>query len=312
MQFTQTPPDYAPFGAPLRYAFSDTEPARTFDVQVYDYGVGDVIGARRMFESQGGQIDIAPFLRHRLRFQPAVAPTGFYDAPDRSLIVDVVADGVRSPIRTLLPRREAVEAPALLSSMPVKRLIARGECDELTLLTSQSCVASVSWFCNGETSSRNFTSTDSGLRLFRLNMNEFPDAERISVLFDRFVQVSWEVVESRPDGCRVAWRSDAGAVEHYDFPVVREERLETVDRMIRNVWGEPAAETRAVRVLNLLSAYETVDTLRALAGMLHAPQVWIVDPENGYQPVVVASNSAGIRRHGSLCNLEVELHCPVA
>ena len=97
-----------------------------------------------------------------------------------------------------------------------------------------------------------------------------------------------------------------------DDTVVREERLETVDRMIRNVWGEPAAETRAVRVLNLLSAYETVDTLRALAGMLHAPQVWIVDPENGYQPVVVASNSAGIRRHGSLCNLEVELHCPVA
>lgn len=314
MQFSQIPPDYAPLGAPLRYVFADTAPAHTFDLQVFDYGIGDVVGARRLFDTQAGQIDIAPILRNRLRFQPGTSATGFYDAADRYLIVDVEIEGVRSPVRNFLPRCSQVELPALLTTLPVKRVVVRGGCEELTLVTATACTAVVTAYAGGQSSTRSFTATQPGVVLFRLNTADFPDAERLSVRFDRFAQVSWEVVEARACGCRVAWRSEAGAIEHYDFPVVREERIDCRRSVVRDAGnGRIVAQTEADRVRTLLSAYETRDTLRALAGILHAPQVWVVEPDGGgYTSVEVASTSAGVRRHGSLCNLEVELRNPVS
>ena len=54
----------------------------------------------------------------------------------------------------------------------------------------------------------------------------------------------------------------------------------------------------------LESAYETPETLEALAGLLLSPEVWIL--RNGeYVPVDVRSEEAVIQRHGALCSLEI-------
>lgn len=310
MQFTLIPPDYAPLGQPLLYAFSGGEEPDTFDVHVYDYGVGEVVAARRLFDATGGKIDVAPLLRNRLRFQPAVSQTGFCDAADRCILADVRIGDVKSPVRTFLPTTQQLEVPALISDLPVKRCIVRGGCDEVTLVTAERCVASVTAYVGGEASVSSFVAERPGVVLFRLNPDDFPKAERVTVRFDQFAQVSWEILPERRAGCRVAWRSEAGAIEHYDFPVVVEERVEVVRDEVRLEAGEPRMDDEAERRITLGSAYETVGMLRGLAGIIHAPQVWIVDGGR-YLPAEVRSDGVTLRRHGALCNLQVSLATPI-
>lgn len=305
MQFTQIPPDYAPLGRPIVYAFSDTAP-RTFDVSVIDYGIDDAVGSKRLAGTAAGTLDIAPYLRHRLTFRPSTGPTGFAEAPDRTVLAALEIDGVRSPGRMFLPCKTAVQAPAHLTSVPWNRLIPRGECDEATLLTDTPCTATVEAFRDGKTRTTTYTAGRTGLLLFRLNTADFPDADVLTVWFDRFTRIVYELTPPLNEGCRLAWRSSAGSVEQYTFPVVKEERVETEKERITTESGTFAREIRTSHLLTLLSAYEPTRMLQALTGILSSPQVWRV--ENGlYLPVEVLTDAAGIRRHGTLRNLELQI-----
>lgn len=305
MQFTQIPPDYAPLGGPIVYAFSDTAP-RTFDVSVIDYNIDDAVGAKRLAGISAGTLDIAPYLRHRLTFRPSTGPTGFVEAPDRTVLAALEIDGLRSPGRMFLPCETVARTPAHLTSVPWNRLIARGECDEATLLTETPCTATVDASRNGETRTTTFTATRTGLLLFRLNTADFPDADVLTVWFDRFTRIVYELTPPLQGGCRLAWRSSAGSIEQYTFPVVKEERVETEKERITTESGTCSREIRTSHLLTLLSAYEPTMMLQALAGILSSPQVWRV--ENGlYLPVEVLTDAAGIRRHGTLRNFELQI-----
>lgn len=308
MQYTQIPPDYAPLGGPLVYAFSDVAP-RTFDVSVIDYGVEASVGARRFCDTSSGALDIAPFLRRRLSFRPAsgeTGGTGFVDAWDRTALAALEIDGIRTPARNFLPLRTAVAAPALLSSMPGYRFIAHGEREELTVLTDRPCTATVEAFRDGRTQTVSYTAPRAGLLLFRLDTAEFPQAELLTVRFDRFAQIVFELTPPRTAGCRVAWRSDSGSLEHYTFPVVKEERTDAERTHIRTEEGLRTGAMLAWRSRTLLSAYEPAGVLEALAEILSSPQVWTV-AGSVWTPTEVASDAAGIRRFGSLCNFELRI-----
>ena len=56
----------------------------------------------------------------------------------------------------------------------------------------------------------------------------------------------------------------------------------------------------------LVSAYESRGVLEALAGIIDAPEVWIVK-EEGYEPVDVTTDEATIHRHGTMSCLEIDI-----
>lgn len=68
--------------------------------------------------------------------------------------------------------------------------------------------------------------------------------------------------------------------------------------------GRMVVVADAEREMLLVSAYEACAVLEALAELMTAPEVWIAG-ESGYTPVSVATGEAVVRRHGSLCCLEV-------
>ncbi len=305
MQYTQIPPDYAPLGGPLVYAFSDTAP-RTFDVAVIDLNDADTVGAKRFCGVSSGKFDAAPYLRRRVRFHPETGPTGFIVPWDRTVPAVLETDGIRTPSRSFLPRDTAAEAPAVLTTVPWNRLIARGERDEFTLLTATPCTATVEAFRAGETHTTSYTAPRAGLLLFRLDTADFPDADILNVRFDRFSRTFYEITAPLAGGCRLAWRSRAGSLEHYTFPVVKEERTEAERTHILTETGIRTGDVRPWRTLTLLSAYEPAEMLAALAGIVASPQVWLV-ADGTYTPVEVMTGAAGIRRHGSLRNLELQI-----
>ena len=132
-----------------------------------------------------------------------------------------VTTAAAAPARTFLPGAEAAEAPALLTRMPLNRLIPEGTCDELTLLADSSVTVTVTAQAGDTTTAESYRTEEAGLHLFRLDTPDFPGAETVTVDAGACGTVTYTVIPALEGALRLAWRSSAGSVEHYTFPVVR-------------------------------------------------------------------------------------------
>lgn len=304
MEIKQIPPNYASLRSPLIYTFSDAA-ARTFDVQIIDVGSDEVVGVKRLTGITQGSVDVAPFLRRNLFFFPKTGPTGFVSAGGRTILGTIKIDNTRAQTRTFVSASEAVVPPALLTTSPPLRMIGRGECEELTLCTSTPCVVRVTAYKGVESNQTVHTADYAGFALFRLNTADFPNADVIRLDIDDIGQIYYHFT-GLSTGRRLAWRSSVGSVEHYTFPIEKEEveKVEKEEMLTRQ--GPRPMTIRSERRTTLLSAYEPEKMLKGLSEILTSPAVWSV--ENGiYIPVIVDSAASGFRRHGTLRNMEVQI-----
>ena len=334
MQFTQIPQQYAPLGEELRYAVQQ-EAAGNIDIRIVDaaadgtganrtresgpdadgtaVSAGDgtaLLGAKRFAATASAAFDIAPYLRRRVRFVPATGGTGFHPAAGRtvSVVVESAATGETaesvSPARTFRPGAETAEAPCLLTSMPLSRLIPEGACDELTLLAGGPCTVTVTALAGDTTVAESYHAAESGLQVFRLDLHDFPGAESLTVDAGACGGVVYSVIPARQGAVRLAWRSRAGSVEHYTFPVVRTEVVRSVRQQAYGPDGRTAATAETDRETVLVSAYEGRQVLDALAELTAAPEVWITEGDT-YTPADIATDEAVVQRHGTLSCLEI-------
>lgn len=210
-----------------------------------------------------------------------------------------------APARTFLPMREAVAAPTLLTAFPDVRILPDGACDELTLLTAAAQNVTVIARSGTTTTAQSYTVPGPGLHLFRLDASDFPQAETITVDAGACGTVTYTLVAPPEEGVRLAWRSSAGSVEHYTFPV---EASATVEAEKSRAYG-PDGHIGAgglERRRTLRSAFEARSVLEALAELTATPEAWLVTPA-GYEPVDVVSERAVVHRHGTLSCLEIAI-----
>ena len=307
MQFTQIPQQYAPLGGELRYAVS-REVAGNIDIRIAGAADGALLGAKRFAAVAEASFDAAPYLRRQLRFVPVMGGTGFYPAEGRTVTAVVEAAGAdggaavaTTPARTFLPGAETPEGPRLRTSMPLTRLIPEGAGDELTLLTDGACTVTVT---ADTTTAESYRTADAGLHLFRLDTRDFQGAERITVDAGVCGTVVYSVTPALQGAVRLAWRSNAGSVEHYTFPVVRTTTVRAGRQEAEGREGRVVVASDMEREMLLASAYESQTVLEALAELTTAPEVWMAG-EDGYTLVSVATDEAVVRRHGTLCCLEI-------
>lgn len=211
-----------------------------------------------------------------------------------------------SPLRTFLPCRATVTAPALLTAMPAERLISPGECDELTLFPAEACTVTVTAQAGATTTAESYRTTKGGPYLFRLDMRDFPEAEALTVDAGACGTVVYTVVPAVLGARRLAWRSSAGSIEHYTFPIEKSATVETAKKRAYGTDGHLAVTAGTERRTTLVSAYEPRATLEALAGILASPDVWLAG-ETGYTPVDVMTEQAVIHRHGAVACMEIEI-----
>lgn len=383
--FTRIPEHYTPLGGTATYAFQSDAP-QTVDVRITDDTSGALLGAKRFASVTEAVFDAAPMLRRSMRFVPSVGGTGVYPANGRQAMAsaelftdssDSVAQAF-APTRIFLPCK-AAEVPALMTTMPAERLIAPGECDELTLLFDRACSVTVTaersacrvhvpdaadsaesridgtgndgeyagsaasadgaedggWRSavvdalldtesslagangtvdrNGDAGAeeeslvaQSYPVSTAGLYLFRLDTRDFPQAERIRVDAGSCGTVCYTLIPSPQGSVRLAWRSSAGSIEHYTFPVVRETTVETVRRDAHGPDGRTTAGAVQERQHTLVSAYEAPRVLEALAELHATPSLWIAKAD-GYIPADIVPGTAVVRRHGELRCLEFTL-----
>ena len=302
MLFTRIPQQYAPLGGELRYAVSQ-ETAGNIDIRIVDAAAGSaagigaavspggadragtrgpvgdgsaLLGAKRFAAVAEAAFDAAPYLRRRLHFTPATGRTGFYPAEGRTVTAVVEAAGTDgeaaaavAPARTFLPG-DAPGTPGLRTSMPLVRLIPEDACDELTLLTDGPCIVTVT--------------VDAGT----------------------CGTVVYSVTPAVQGQVRLAWRSSAGSVEHYTFPIVRTTTVRTERREAEGPQGRVVAAAETDREIVLVSAYETRSMLEPLAELTATAAAWIVT-EKRYIPVDIATEEAVVQRRGTLSCLEIAI-----
>ena len=212
---------------------------------------------------------------------------------------------VITPARTFLAASEAVAPPAILTTMPAARLLPDGASDELTLLTAATQSVTVIARSGDTTTAVSYPVSGEGLHLFRLDARDFAGAETLTVDAGACGTIHYTLVAAPADGVRLAWRSSAGSVEAYTFPVETTAAVEATKSRAYGPDGHIAA-ARQERRRTLRSAFEVRAVLEALAELTASPEVWLVTPA-GYEAVDVVSERAVVHRHGTLSCLEIEI-----
>lgn len=316
MTFSQIPSQYAPLGAEVLYAVEHSA-AEDLDIRIADRSGSTLYGTLRFVASAAARFDAAPFLRRALHFLPVVSDTGFYAATGRTVTATVAVgpsgtlpDGAAAtaPERTFLAGRTQVAAPALLTTLPLQRLIPEGARDELTLLAPDSGTvkATVTARSADTMTAQSYSAFLKGPVLFVLDTRDFPGADTLTVEIDGFATVEYTVVPAAEQAVRVAWRSSAGSVEQYSFPVVRTTTVQVEKLRAEGPEGLVAVPRRREATRTLVSAYETEAMLTALAELVESPEVWVVG-EDSCTPIDVATDEAVVRRLGNLCCLEIDI-----
>lgn len=314
MTFTQIPQEYAPLGGELRYTVTMPETA-TLDLRIADAGNGTLVGAKRFAGATSASFDAAPYLRRAVKFVPTTGSTGFRMADGRTVLAYIEAKtaeaadadpAVHSPLRTFLPCRASVTAPALLTSMPLVRLISHGECDELTLFTDAACTVTVTAQSGTTVTAESYRTAQGGVHIFRLDTRDFPEAETLTVDAGACGTVAYTVIPAVCGARRLAWRSSAGGIEHYTFPIEKSESVTTARQRAYGTEGHLAASAGTERRTVLVSAYEPRTTLEALSEILSSPDVWLAG-DDGYTAVDVVTEKSALHRHGAVSCLEIEI-----
>ncbi len=275
------PPFYASMQGELPYRFTaNSEPETVLSVLKDD----TVIASKRYYDTYAAQIDVAPIIRKHLRFAPPQSTEMLYEQTDRRLAITVAVDGTTSETRCFISTSRPRNFTGFLTSMPWKRIIRRGDVDELTLLSIGTLQFSIHGSQLGNVLySETRTETNKKQLHFRFNPEQFPDYTRFYVQLyedeELIDQIEYVVAEPLPNGCRLAWRTDAGSVEHYTFPISRD-----------NV---------------LISAFEPKGMIEALRELTDAPQVWRTSDGVTYEEVEVVRDKSKVVRHGSLSCMEV-------
>lgn len=307
MQFTRIPDSYAPLGGPLIYAFDGDR--SDFDVRITDPAQQTAYGAKRFAAATEAAFDIAPYLRRALRFTPLTSESGVHDGSGRMLrVVVAVTDRttrqtITAPVRVVLPSVAQPGGPALLTAMPRTRLIAAGESDELTFVTYAPLQLTVSADYGPHTTTETHSIPADGLHLFRLNTADFPRADRITVEAGSCGTVVYSVMQPVQEAVRLAWRSRAGSIEHYTFPIEVAAGFEA-DRHCACGPDGSVSRSDVTSYRTLRSALERREVLEPLAELIATPEVWIVEGAR-YTPVEVATDRAVVHRYGALRYLEI-------
>lgn len=313
MRFTRSPQPFAPLAGRLEYAVEHDIPA-TIDIRIIRATDGTLLGAKRFVATDHAEFDIAPYLRSTPQFVPTTGKTGVYSADNRTVtaIVEATAEdnsgeksSATSEVCIFLSCSTAIGTSGWLTTLPISRLIPAGAAEELTLLADTPQTITVSARSPRLTTTHCYPIDAAGIHLFRLDTRDFPEVEMFIVDTETCGRIIYSICRSPSDGVRIAWRSSAGSIEHYTFPIESSSLFITEKQRTYGTNGHMAL-VRHERHRTLRSALEVRAMLEALAEIAASPDVWLTDNED-YTPIDVAAAQHTVYRHGALSAVEIEI-----
>lgn len=200
------------------------------------------------------------------------------------LRVKVEADGVMSPVRRYIAAKVDLAEPytPLMTQIAQRTMV----CDEFDL---------ISWFAHPEIvvevvvesfgkGNESLTIKPNGVgqqavAISALDFSNSPEDLRVTVWVDGVATtvVEYEIKPNLRGARRIAWLNEHHAPELYTFPLRKSVLVKSVRKHMESVWGREAAALEADNELKLISAYEPQAQIKALAGILSAERLWLVE-----------------------------------
>ena len=314
----------AVFGA-LDYQLElDTE-AEVIDLQIINAATSASLGELRYYQTRTAACDIAPYLAHLGRRQPAVIrTTGVSEAEDTTIRIVVKAayrtQGTKPDSPTMFHEEQSAERTFVLSHHPLftaemltplprQRILGNRETDEILVYTLTSEQVRIVAEGRRNPAEMKFTIPRHGIYRIVVNAAEFPDAERLTVEAGEIGRVEYTVVRRPRGSVRMAWLSPWGGIERYTFPHAEEIRCKASRSGVKTAEGQ-VMEVRTQKEYTLRTAFENRATMEALAEVIASGRVWIDDGAGRFQRMEVLSDELPIHRHGALAYGDLTLCLP--
>lgn len=283
MKITKLSKNFTPLNKGI-YIGIDTESdtPTTLTVEIIDSSTTEVIATQQLREVTSAKVNIAPYLPRFEEYKPMQnCCTSLVEVPCARYSICV--EGIESESVTVSVNEvEMGEATIILTAMPMSRRISLGECDEVLMLTD--CNSNIRAEITSDTGEQLYIEHYSEMGATRLiiSTEDFgTDIHTLDIALycedEIFGTLHYSVVPALKSATRLAWLSDKGSIEQYTFPISHKANRVVERKSIVTSEGVKTAHCRTRHNNSLASRFEPAATVAALAQIISATKVWVVD-----------------------------------
>lgn len=296
MKITKLSNNFAPRHKGIFFGI-DTEGTTptNFVVEIIDADTAEVVATQQLREVTSAEVNIAPYLPRFEEYQPAPALyTTISDTPYARYKIRV-GEVESEAVIVSVNRIEAGEVPTIITAMPNRRRIYRGECDEVLIITDggKSISAEITSDTGEQLHIEHYVATGAGT--LTLSTEDFgADIKSLEITLycedEVFGRLHYSVKSAPKTATRLAWLSDAGSIERYTFPVSHKVERSVERKTALSPEGVQTTLCRTKLCQSLSSQFEPSATIKALAEIASSTKVW-VESQEGLKSVEVMSHS---------------------
>ncbi len=312
MKIDFIPQNFTPAEEGLLFGFS-TESEEPLDVEI-EIVEGDddtVVGIQKLYQVKEGVVNIAPYVTRFNNRKPCVGKGAVRGLEAlESMCYKIRIGEVESESIRVSPLRRKVHPVEVVTSMPERREIALGECDEVVLSVEPNMEVEADISCNKESVLYTMVSND-GLVRFLFSPDEFgassAKADVVLTANGNIVkELEYRVQPRRKRSLRLAWISEAGAIERYTFPMAYSQSSRATKRRIEGCEGVEVVALSAEESVKVVSYHEPRTTIEALSEIVSSPAVW-VEVEGELRKVDILTSEVEYSKLGQLDRITLEV-----
>ncbi len=290
---------------------SESEVPADLTVEIIEATSGEVVATQLLRNTTTATVNIAPYIARIGDLAPSTHQrVSFIEAPTAAYKIRI-GEVESEEVVVSVNRSEIGSSPAIISTMPTLRRIARGENDSVLIKTNtgEPIYAEIE-SDNGETLQFTFI-PQSELSVLVLSLEDFHyevSSFDVWLYYNGSVigTMHYKVVVPPKTATRLAWLSDKGSVEQYTFPKSVKTALTADKRWVLTAEGVSTAHCRATQKITLASRIEPRATIEALAEVATSTKVW-VEQNGSWRLVEVATSEMNYNLFGEPSNLLFEV-----
>ena len=274
---------------------TENDTASDIVVEVINTSTDEVVAVIQLHNIISANLDIAPYITRLSRYAPATTRhSAFAEAPTASYKIRI-DDTESDEIVVSVNCNKIGSDPAIVTTLPHSRRIARGENDEVMFSSEPKKNISAEFVADtGETLHLEYMPT-SEISLLAISIEDFDSniASLDITLYcedEEFGKLHYTVAPPLNNATRLAWLSECGTIEQYTFPISHKVRYTTEKQSVLTSDGICSAHHKTKQTTSLCSRFESRAVIEALAKIIYAPKVW-AKRENGYELVEVATTN---------------------
>ena len=290
---------------------TEEESATDLVVEILERSTGEVVATQMLRKVVSAKVNIAPYVNRFAEYRPTSHhQTAFSEAPAAAYKIRI-GDTESEEVIVSINRTKIGTAPALVTSLPQARRIARGENEEVIILSNKGDLICVEMEAdNGEILYFEQIAT-SEASILSISPDEFDEEVKAFdvTLYCEGITLNtlrYTIALPTQNATRLAWISESGAIERYTFPQLSKATLSTRKQSFMTSEGLCTAHCRTKQTISLSSRFEACATIEALAQIASSPKVWM-EQDNHFNLVEVTTSEISYNLFGEPSHINFNL-----